>query len=141
MKNAIKAAWGGICNAALVFLSLCFVFGLNAGEETFANGYGMARSIAATVAIGIAFGLASLVYATELPMWLKVLIHMGVGCTVMVGISLLVGWLRPELGLKPFLAMLGVELVCAFLSWGVVLLRSKKLAKQMNDRLREKQTS
>ena len=139
MKKAFKSAWNGICTAALVYLALCFVFGLMAGEEKFSSGYGMARSVAAVVLIGIGFGLPALVYETELPMALKVLIHMGIGCTVMTGASILAGWLRPEQGLKPFLAMLGVELASAFLLWGWNLLRAYKLAKQMNDRMQEKQ--
>ena len=139
MKKALKSAWSGICTAALMYLALCFVFGLSAGEEKFASGYGMARSVAAVVLIGIGFGLPALVYETELPMALQVLIHMGIGCTVMTGASILAGWLRPEQGLKPFLAMLGVELASAVLLWGWNLLRCRKLAKQMNDRMQEKQ--
>ena len=139
MKKALKSAWRGVCTTALMFLALCFVFGLIGGEEQFASGYGMARSVAAVVLIGIGFGLPALVYETELPMALKVLIHMGIGCTVMTGASLLAGWLRPEQGLKPFLATLGVQLACAFLIWGWNLLRAYKLAKQMNDRMQEKQ--
>ena len=139
MKKALKSAWSGVCTAALMYLALCFVFGLSAGEEKFASGYGMARGVAAVVLTGIGFGLPALVYETELPMALKVLIHMGIGCTVMTGASILAGWLRPEQGLKPFLAMLGVELACAFLLWGWNLLRCRKLAKQMNDRMQEKQ--
>ena len=140
MKKALKSAWSGVCTAALMYLALCFVFGLSAGEEKFASGYGMARSVAAVVLIGIGFGLPALVYETELPMALKVLIHMGIGCLVMTGASILAGWLRPEQGLKPFLAMLGVEIFCAFLIWGWGLLRCRMLAKAMNDRLQEKQT-
>ena len=139
MKKALKSAWSGVCTAALMYLALCFVFGLIGGEEQFASGYGMARSVAAVVLIGIGFGLPALVYETELPMALKVLIHMGIGCTVMTGASILAGWLRPEQGLKPFLATLGVQLACAFLIWGWNLLRAYKLAKQMNDRMQEKQ--
>ena len=138
MKKAMNSAWGGIRSAALVYLALCFVMGLSTGEERFASGYGMARGIAAVVLIGVGFGLPALVYETELPMGLKMLIHMGIGCTVMTGASILGGWLRPELGLKPFLAMLGVELASAFLLWAFCLLRARRLAREMNDRLREK---
>ena len=141
MRKAFKAAWGGIGTAALVYLAYCFVVGLSAGEEKFASGYGMARSVAAVAIIGVGFGLPTLVYETELPTGLKVLIHMGIGCLVLTGASILAGWLRPELGWKPFLAMLGAELACAFLVWGLGLLRSRKLAKEMNDRLREKETA
>ena len=139
MKKACKAAWGGIRTAALVYLAYCFVMGLSAGAEKFASGFGMARSVAAVAVIGVGFGLPSLIYETELPMALKVLIHMGIGCLVLTGASILAGWLRPELGLKPFLVMLGAELVCAFLVWGWGLLRARRLAKQLNDRLREKE--
>ena len=141
MKKACKAAWGGIRTAALVYLAYCFVMGLSAGTEKFASGFGMARSVAAVAIIGVGFGLPSLIYETELPMALKVLIHMGIGCLVLTGASILAGWLRPELGWKPFLTMLGAELVCAFLVWGWGLLRARRLAKEMNDRLREKETA
>lgn len=138
MKKAFKSAWSGICTAALIYLACCFVLGLTAGEEKFASGYGMARGVAAVVLIGIGFGLPTRIYETELPMALKVLIHMGIGCTVMTGASILAGWLRPEQGLKRFLATLGVQLACAFLIWGWNLLRCRKLAKAMNDRIQEK---
>ena len=141
MKKALKAAWGGIGTAALVYLAYCFVVGLSAGEEKFASGYGMARSVAAVVLIGIGFGLPALVYETELPMALKVLIHMGIGCMVMTGASILAGWLRPERGLVPFLVTLGVQIALAFSIWGWGLLRARRLAKAMNDRLREKETA
>ena len=139
MKKALKSAWSGVCTAALMYLALCFVFGLSAGEEKFASGYGMARGVAAVVLTGIGFGLPALVYETELPMALKVLIHMGIGCTVMTGASILAGWLRPERGLVPFLVNLGVQIALAFSIWGWNLLRAYKLAKQMNDRMQEKQ--
>ena len=139
MKKAFKSAWSGICTAALIYLACCFVFGLTAGEEKFASGYGMARGVAAVVLIGIGFGLPARIYETELPMALKVLIHMGIGCLVMTGASILAGWLRPEQGLKPFLAMLSVQVAIAFLVWGWNLLRCRRLAKAMNDRMQEKQ--
>ena len=138
MKKALKSAWSGVCTAALMYLALCFVLGLSAGEEKFASGYGMARGVAAVVLTGIGFGLPALVYETELPMALKVLIHMGIGCMVMTGASILAGWLRPERGLIPFLVTLGVQIALAFLIWAYSFHRAKRLARAVNEQLRAK---
>ena len=80
MKKIAQAAMAGVRIAAVVFLIYCIVFGLIGGEETFASGYGIARSGLDAVIIGIGFGIPAVVYETKLKMWLKVLIHMGIGC-------------------------------------------------------------
>ena len=88
MKKIAQVAMAGVRIAAVVFLIYCIVFGLIGGEEKFASGYGIARAGLGAVIIGIGFGIPSVVYETKLKMWLKMLIHMGIGCTVMIGASL-----------------------------------------------------
>ena len=142
MKDLLKSVVISICMAMTIFCLVGIVFDIGYKGSFSLEDYKFTKMVTGCVLIGLGFGVPTIVYRKEsIPMPIKVLIHMGIGCTVMTGASILAGWLRPEQGLKPFLAMLGAELVCAFLSWGVVLLRSKKLAKQMNDRLREKQAS
>lgn len=139
MKNAWKYAKKGLAVAALLYLGSGFINGLSVGADSFASGYETARGIAAMVLTGLGFGLPAIVYDTELPKWAKTLIHMGVGCTVLVGAGLLAGWLRSERGLVPFLVTLGVQIALAFSIWGYSLHRAKKLAQAMNKQLRAKQ--
>ena len=138
MKNAWKYAKRGIAWSALLYLGGAFINGLSVGAESFASGYEMARGIGATVLIGLAFGLPGFVYETELPLWAKTLIHMGIGCTALAGGGLLAGWLRPERGLIPFLVTLGVQIALAFLIWAYSFHRAKRLARAVNEQLRAK---
>ena len=139
MKNAWKYAKKGLAVAALLYLGGSFINGLSIGTDSFASGYETARGIAAMVLTGLGFGLPAIVYDTELPTWAQKLIHMSVGCTVLVGAGLLAGRLRPERGLVPFLVTLGVQLALAFSIWGYSFHRAKKLAQAMNKQLRAKQ--
>lgn len=139
MKNVMKAAWRGIQLAAVVFILTSLFRGLSAGEESFASGIGMARMCLATLVIGVGFGVPSLIYATELPTGLKVLIHMGIGVVVMLATSLAVGWIDFSRGWLPCLLVALVQIALAFLIWLLSCVRLRKDAKEMNQRVAEKQ--
>ena len=139
MKKVIRAAWEGIRTAAIVFMLFCIILGLRRGGEVFANGTGIALSCIAAFMIGAIFGIASLIYGTELPTWLKVLIHMGVGITAMLAISIAVGWIDFSRGWKSCLLFVALQIVAVFIAWAVDCLSIKNLAKKMNERMAEKQ--
>lgn len=139
MKNVMKAAWSGIRLAAVVFILTSLLRALPAGEESFASGIGMARMCLATLVIGVGFGVPSLIYATELPTGLKVLIHMGIGVVVMLAASLAVGWIDFSRGWLPCLLVALVQIAVAFLIWLLSCVRLRKDAKEMNERVAEKQ--
>ena len=139
MKKVIKAAGEGIRTAAIVFMVFCIILGLRRGGEVFANGTGIALSCIAAFVIGAIFGIASLIYGTELPTWLKVLIHMGVGITAMLAISIAVGWIDFSRGWKSCLLFIALQIAAAFIAWAVDCLSIKNLARKMNERMAEKQ--
>ena len=139
MKNVMKAAWSGIRLAAVVFILTSLFRALPAGEESFASGIGMARMCLATLVIGVGFGVPSLIYATELPTGLKVLIHMGIGVVVMLAASLAVGWIDFSRGWLPCLLVALVQIAAAFLIWLLSCVRLRKDAKEMNERVAEKE--
>lgn len=139
MKNVMKAAWSGIRLAAVVFILTSLFRALPAGEESFASGIGMARMCLATLVIGVGFGVPSLIYSTELPTGLKVLIHMGIGVVVMLAASLAVGWIDFSRGWLPCLLVALVQIAVAFLIWFLSCVRLRKDAKEMNERVAEKQ--
>ncbi len=138
MKNLMKAAWNGIRISAALFVLTCLIRGLSAGEESFASGVGMARMCAATLGIGLGFGVPTLIYRTGLPMALKVLIHMGVGVAVMLAASLAVGWIDFSRGWLPCLLAAVLQIAIAFLVWLLSWIRSRKDAKEMNERVAAK---
>ena len=100
MKKVLNAAWRGIRISAVVFLISCMIQGFSGGAEKFTTGAHMAYMCIAAIVIGIGFGVPSLIYETDLPTSLKVLIHMGVGTVVMLAASLAVGWIDFSRGWK-----------------------------------------
>ncbi len=139
MKKVCKAAMEGIYLAAVMFVIVCMIKGFRSGSEMMFSGTGMAYSCIAVIVIGAGFGIPSLIYGTELPTAIKVLIHMGTGCIVMLATSLIVGWIDVSRGWLPCLLVAAVQIGVAFLLWVLTCVRVRRDAKQMNKHLSAKQ--
>ena len=139
MKKLLNAAWSGIALSAAVFVVTSMLIGFRYGEAQFASGSGMARMCVAVLVIGLGFGVPSLIYETELPTGLKVLIHMGTGTIVMLAVSIWVGWIDFSRGWLPCLLFAAFQIAVAFVLWLLTCVRIKKDAKQMNERIEEKE--
>lgn len=139
MKKLLNAAWSGIALSAAVFVVTSMLIGFRYGEAQFASGSGMARMCVAVLVIGLGFGVPSLIYETELPTGLKVLIHMGTGIIVMLATSLVIGWIDFSRGWKVCLLYAALQIAVAFVLWLLTCVRVKKDAKQMNERIEEKE--
>lgn len=89
--------------------------------------------------VGVGFSVPAIIYESEkLPYGIKVLIHMGIGCTVMLVTALLVGWIPLEEGWKICTFTVAAEIMAAFLIWLCFSTHYKKMAKKMNQRIKEK---
>ena len=139
MKKVFNAAWSGVALSAVVFIIACMFIGFRYGYDKFANGYGMARMCIAVLVIGLGFGIPSLIYETELPTGLKVLIHMGTGTIVMLATSIVIGWIDFSRGWLPCLLIAGIQIAVAFILWLLTCVRTSKDAKQMNDAIENKE--
>ena len=139
MKKILKAAYRGISLSAVMFLLGCMIRGFEGGTEKFASGTGMAYMCIAAIVIGAGFGIPSLIYETELPTGLKVLIHMGTGIVVMLITSVVIGWIDLSRGWLPCLIVAAIQIALAFLLWVLTCVRTRRDAKQMNERLVQKQ--
>ncbi|MBO4306537.1 MAG: DUF3021 domain-containing protein [Clostridia bacterium] len=139
MKKIVNAAMRGIYLSALVFLLACMNKGFSAPEAQMFTGKSMAYSCIAVLVTGAGFGLPSLIYRTKLPTALKVLIHMGTGVIVMLAVSIAVGWIDLARGWLPCLIAALTQTALAFLIWVLTCVRIRRDAKQMNERIAEKQ--
>lgn len=136
MKKVLSAAWGGIKIACTVFVISSFFVALSAGEGSFASTGDMLRYCISTFLIGLGFGIPSLIYETELSMPVKVLVHMGIGCAVMIAAAIFNGWARVENGgILVSIAIIAGQIAIAFIIWFIQLQKSKKLAREMNKKL------
>ncbi|MBR3382405.1 MAG: DUF3021 domain-containing protein [Clostridia bacterium] len=138
MKKLLNAAWSGIALSAAVFVVTSMLIGFAHGEAQFASGSSMARMCVAVLVIGLGFGVPSLIYETELPTGLKVLIHMGTGVIVMLATSLVIGWIDFSRGWKVCLLYAALQIAVAFILWLLTCVRTKKDAEDMNKRIEDK---
>ena len=139
MKKVLNAAWSGIVLSAVVFVAACMLIGFNHPEDQFADGLGMAYMCIAVLVIGAGFGIPSLIYETELPTGLKVLIHMGTGTIIMLATSIVIGWIDFSRGWLPCLLIAGMQIAVAFILWLLTCVRIRKDAKQMNEAVEKKE--
>ena len=101
------------------------------------EGYRFTKMIVACIFTGLGFGVPTVVYHSEnIPMPVKVLIHMGIGCTVYTIAGFAVGWIG---GSAPAISVIGIgaiQLSVAFVIWAVFMRHYKKEAEELNERIR-----
>lgn len=86
--------------------------------------------------VGVGFSVPSAIYNNDkLSLGIQTLIHMGIGCTVLLIVAFQVGWISLAAGWTAcVLAVLG-ELLVAFLIWLAFAFYYKRMAKRMNDKI------
>lgn len=136
MKTALKNILIGISLGSALFAITGIVFDIVfAGNFQLAN-WQYTKMALGSMLVGIGFSVPSVVYNNDkMSLGMQTLIHMGIGCTVMLAVAFAVGWIPLAAGWPAcVLAVLG-ELLVAFLIWLGFALHYKRMAKRMNDKL------
>ena len=138
MKRIIELSIKGVGLA----LALFAVFGLvadvaNQGVFTLKN-YNYTKMVIGAVIVGLGFSVPGIVYETTVFSYaVKILIHMGTGCVIFLITGYAVGWFSLAGGIRqcmpPILASLGTSV----LLWVVFMLRDRRTAERINERIRE----
>lgn len=136
MKKVFGSIWESIRTSAVIYLLISIVIGIIGGNSRFASGYGMARSGAAVILIGIGFGLPVFIYKMNMRTELKVVIHMGIGCVVMIVASILGGWLPVDSGVSAVFIAVMLEIAAAFVVWGANFIPAFLQVKRMNEKIK-----
>lgn len=140
LKNTIKVSIQGIGIACTLYLINGMIFDyLNHGSFICEN-WLFSRQAIGTILVGIAFSAPTVIYGSErFPFILQFLFHMGIGCTVYVIVGLSVGWFSMQLGWRKCILLILLQLAVAFLIWLGYAFHYRKLAKNMNKKIQEKE--
>lgn len=140
LKKIGKNSMQGIGIACTLYLLSGMIFDqLNHGSIRWEN-WLFTKQAVGTILVGIAFSAPTEIYHNDrLPFPLQFLFHMGVGCTVYIIIGLSVGWIPVQLGWKSCALIILLQLAAAFLIWLAYAFYYWKLAKTMNEKIREKE--
>ncbi|BCN32590.1 DUF3021 domain-containing protein [Anaeromicropila herbilytica] len=139
MKRLLINSIQGIGIASFIFLMIGIIFDyVNHGNFSMEN-YDFTKQVIGTIMVGIGFSAPSMIYDNEkIPFGLKVLFHMGIGCTVYIITAFAVGWMPVKFGWKNCLFFIVCELLIAFLIWLGFAFHYRKLANDMNKKIQEK---
>ena len=142
MKAIVKEAakYVGISTgiALGIFCFVGMIFDLYYGGNFSLSGYQFTKMVVGCVVVGWGFGVPAVVYRKEnMPVPIRVVIHMGSGCVIYTLVACWVGWIDLSAGLWQGIGMIAAQLAAAFLIWLFFLLHYRREAKEMNERIQE----
>ena len=138
VKDLLKSIVISIGMALTIFSFVCVVFDIGYGGNFSLEGYRMTKMVIGCIIVGLGFGVPTVVYRNDsLPMPVKVLVHMGIGCVVYTIVGFAVGWIGGSATIGQGLAIAAIQLVVAFVIWFCFMRFYRKEAREMNDKLQQ----
>ena len=134
-KDLIRSILISIAVSFSIFCIAGVVYDIT-GHGSFSLGnYGFTKMVVGCVIVGLGFGIPSMIYNNEnLPMAVKVIIHMGIGCVVNTIVAYSVGWAgTPHIGRAVLIVIM--QIAIAFLIWLCFMCFYRNEAHRMNERL------
>lgn len=136
IKDLVKSVLISISLALSIFSLACVVFDIIYKGNFSLENYQLTKMVIGSVLVGLGFGVPTVVYNREtLPMPIKVIIHMGIGCAVYTAVAYAVGWFGGAATLTQGLVIAGIQLAVAFIIWFCFMRYYRKEAKMMNDKI------
>ena len=138
LKDILKSTVISIGMSLTIFSFVCIVFDIGYGGNFSLEGYRMTKMIIGCVIIGLGFGVPTIIYKNDsLPMPVRVLIHMGIGCVIYTIVAYAVGWIGGFASLGQGIAIAAIQLVVAFIIWFCFMRYYRSEAKKMNDKIQQ----
>ncbi len=138
LKDILKSTVISIGMSLTIFSLVCVVFDIGFGGNFSLEGYRMTKMIIGCIIIGLGFGIPTIVYKNDsLPMPVRVLIHMGIGCVIYTIVAYSVGWIGGSASIGQGIAIAAIQLAIAFIIWFCFLRFYRSEAKRMNDKIQQ----
>lgn len=136
VKDLIKSSVISIGMAMTIFCLVGVVFDVGYKGNFSLDDYRFTKMVAGCVLVGLGFGVPTIVYRKDnLPMPIRVIIHMGTGCVVYTIIAYAVGWIGGSATIGQGILIAAIQLAVAFLIWFLFMKHYRAEAKRMNDRI------
>ena len=135
-EDLVKSSVISIGMAMTIFCLVGVVFDVGYKGNFSLDDYRFTKMVAGCVLVGLGFGVPTIVYRKDnLPMPIRVIIHMGIGCVVYTIIAYAVGWIGGSATIGQGILIAAIQLAVAFLIWFMFMKHYRAEAKRMNDRI------
>ena len=136
IKDLVKSILISIAMALSIFSLVCVVFDIGSAGNFSLENYQLTKMVIGSVLVGLGFGVPTMVYNKEtIPMPIKVIIHMGIGCSIYTAVAYAVGWFGGAATLTQGLIIAGIQFAVAFIIWFCFMRYYRKEAKMMNEKI------
>ena len=138
IKNVINSCLRGIGMAAVISSAIGISYEVSNGGVMESSAYYFTKMVLASIAIGIGWGAPVFLYDDEKRSALQsAVLHILIGCTVMIIASYAAGWIPTEKGMSMIVFVIAAQIGTALLIWLFMYQRIKRLAQKMNARMQE----
>lgn len=138
IMDLLKSTAISIGIAMALFCLSGIAFDIRDGGSFSLENYQFTKMVAGCVLIGMGFGIPTIVYQNEkLPLPIRVIIHMGIGCTVYTIVAYAVGWMGGAATIGKGILIGAIHLGLAFVIWLLFMCYYRHEAKRINDRIQE----
>lgn len=138
VKEFLKSSVISIGMSLTIFCIICVGFDIGFHGNFSLVGYQMTKMIVGCVLVGLGFGLPTIVYQNDsIPMPVRVIIHMGIGCAIYTAVAFAVGWIGGAASIGQGLIIGAIMLGIAFLIWYCFMRFYRAEARKMNERIQE----
>ena len=136
LKDLAKSTAISIGMAMTIFCLIGIVYDIgNKGSFSLMD-YGFTKMVIGCVLVGLGFGVPTVVYRKDnLPMPVRVVIHMGIGCVIYTIVAYAVGWIGGSATFIQGIIIALIQLAVAFLIWFLFMRYYRAEAKKMNDKI------
>ncbi|MBQ6017764.1 MAG: DUF3021 domain-containing protein [Clostridiales bacterium] len=139
LKDLLKSTVISIGMALAIFCLVGIVFDIGYKGNFSLENYKFTKMAVGSILVGLGFGVPTVVYHKEnLPLPIRVIIHMGIGCAIYTAVAFAVGWFGGSATFVQGLIIAGIQLAVAFIIWFCFMRYYRKEAKKMNDKIQTK---
>jgi len=139
LKDLLKSTVISIGMALAIFCLVGIVFDIGYKGNFSLENYKFTKMAVGSILVGLGFGVPTVVYHKEnLPLPIRVIIHMGIGCAIYTAVAFAVGWFGGSATFVQGLIIAGIQLAVAFIIWFCFMRYYRKEAKEMNDKIQAK---
>ncbi len=136
MKDLLKSTVISIGMAMTIFCIIGILFDVRYSGNFRMENYQYTKMVIGCVIVGLGFGIPSVIYQKDsLPMPIRVLIHMGIGCVVYTIVAYAVGWIGNTETIGQRILSVLIQFATAFFIWFLFLRYYRKEAKSINEKL------
>lgn len=137
-NDLIKSTAIGIGIAMTLFCLTGIAYDITYDGTFRLENYAFTKMIIGCILVGLGFGIPSVIYKKDnLPMPIRILIHMGIGCVVYTIVAYAVGWIGGAATMTQGILIAVIQFATAFVIWALFMRHYRKEARQMNDRIQQ----